>query len=131
MRRRFKSDLRSLSGESDCGVQCGQATPMNDSASPDTDRSTDALRDLWRSAGLPDTALRRAVLGGAESVLPSSFAVGTAAQTSIAAAALAATELGRRRNGVEQAVSVDMRHAALEGCTHFTLDRRGPPIWGK
>jgi len=95
------------------------------------DMNESALDDLWRSAGLPDAALRRAALPGAEPVLPSSFAVGTAAQTSIAAAALAATELGRRRNAVEQAVSVDKRHAALECCTHFSIDGRTPPAWDK
>jgi hypothetical protein len=56
---------------------------------------------------------------------------GTAAQAAIAAAALAATELGRVRNGVEQAVSVDMRHAALDCCTHFSIDGVTPSIWDK
>ena len=90
-----------------------------------------ALQQLWSSAGLPPQALERASLPGAEPALPSSFAVGTAAQASIAAAALAATELGRLRNGVTQQVSVDMRHAALECCTHFTIDGRQPDIWDK
>jgi hypothetical protein len=66
-----------------------------------------------------------------EPVLPSSFAVGTLAQVTIAAAALAATEIGRRRNGVHQEVGVDMRHAALDCCTHFTLDGRTPQAWEK
>jgi len=90
-----------------------------------------ALQQLWQSAGLPAQALERASLSGAEPVLPSSFAVGTAAQASIAAAALAATELGHLRNGVTQQVSVDMRHAALECCTHFTIDSRVPQVWDK
>jgi len=83
------------------------------------------------AAGLADEALQRVRLGGAEPVLPSSFAVGTAAQATIAAGALAATELGRLRNGVAQQVVVDMRHAALECCTHFLLDGRAPPLWDK
>jgi crotonobetainyl-CoA:carnitine CoA-transferase CaiB-like acyl-CoA transferase len=90
-----------------------------------------ALQQLWLCAGLPPHALERAGLSGVEPVLPSSFAVGTAAQASIAAAALAATELGRLRNGVLQKVSVDMRHAALECCTYFTIDGRVPAIWDK
>jgi crotonobetainyl-CoA:carnitine CoA-transferase CaiB-like acyl-CoA transferase len=90
-----------------------------------------ALRDLWHAAGLDAPALDRVSLSGAEPVLPSSFAVGTAAQVSIAAAALAAAELGRLRNGVQQRVAVDMRHAALECCTHFRIDGRVPEVWDK
>ena len=53
-------------------------------------------------------------LTGAEPALPSSFAVGTAAQAAIAAAALAAARLWRVRAGRRQRVSVDMRDAAIE-----------------
>jgi crotonobetainyl-CoA:carnitine CoA-transferase CaiB-like acyl-CoA transferase len=73
-----------------------------------------ALARLWRDAGQPDAALRSVALSGSEPVLPSSFAVGTAAQASIAAAGLAAAELQRVRGGHEQMVSVDMRDAAIE-----------------
>ena len=90
-----------------------------------------ALRQLWQAAGGDDDALQRVRLDGAEPVLPSSFAVGTAAQASIAAAALAATELGRLRNGVQQQVAVDMRHAALECCTYFRIDGKVLPMWDK
>jgi len=90
-----------------------------------------ALQQLWRCAGLDDAALQRVELIGAEPVLPSSFAVGTAAQASLAAGALAAAELGRLRNGVTQQLTVDMRHAALECCTHFLIDGRALPLWDK
>src|SRR5690242_21317557 len=53
-------------------------------------------------------------LTGAEPVLPSSFAVGTAAQAAIAAGALAAARLWRLRTGRRQRISVDMRAAAIE-----------------
>ncbi len=69
---------------------------------------------LWRDAGFDDAALGDIQLTGAEPVLPSSFAVGTAAQATIAAAALAAAELWRLRTGRRQRVSVDMRRAAIE-----------------
>lgn len=52
-----------------------------------------ALAQLWHSAGLDPAALRYAQLTGQEPVLPSSFAVGTAAQAGIAASALAAASL--------------------------------------
>jgi crotonobetainyl-CoA:carnitine CoA-transferase CaiB-like acyl-CoA transferase len=73
-----------------------------------------ALSALWRAAALPAEALARVELPGAEPALPSSFAVGTAAQASIAAAALAAAELGRLRGGPAQRVRVDLRAAAVE-----------------
>ncbi|HEY4065582.1 MAG TPA: CoA transferase, partial [Burkholderiaceae bacterium] len=90
-----------------------------------------ALESLWRAAALPADAFGHLALTGADPALPSSFAVGTAAQVSIAAAALAAAELGQLRNGVRQQVSVDMRHAALECCGRFTVDGVAPNIWDK
>jgi len=90
-----------------------------------------ALASLWRAALLSDDALARVALSGAEPVLPSSFAVGTAAQVSTAAAALAASEIGRMRNGLVQDVAVDMRHAALECCAFFTVDGKRLELWDK
>jgi crotonobetainyl-CoA:carnitine CoA-transferase CaiB-like acyl-CoA transferase len=89
------------------------------------------LRTLWAAAGLPVDALAQLALTGADPVLPSSFAVGSAAQASIAAAALAATEIGQLRNGLRQQVQVDMREAALECFGHFTIDGQAPAIWDK
>ena len=89
----------------------------------------DALAGLWQLAGLPRDALASAVLTGHDPVLPSSFAVGTAAQASIAAAALAACELGHVRGVGRQQVSVDMDHAALECTGWFSLDGVVPQPW--
>ncbi|WP_395351673.1 CoA transferase [Variovorax sp. UC122_21] len=91
--------------------------------------ASDILHDLWRQAGLPADALPLARLTGADPVLPSSFAVGAAAQGSIAVAALAACELGHARGVPRQAVAVDMRHAALECTGWFSLDGRVPELW--
>jgi crotonobetainyl-CoA:carnitine CoA-transferase CaiB-like acyl-CoA transferase len=74
----------------------------------------DALAALWCAAGQPESALETVELTGSEPVLPSSFAVGTAAQASIAAAGLAAAELWRLRTGRRQRLTVNMRHAAAE-----------------
>ena len=74
----------------------------------------DVTAALWRAAGHSEAALGDLELSGAEPVLPSSFAIGTAAQATIAAAALAAGELWRLRTGRRQGVSVDMRSAAIE-----------------
>ncbi|MGB9367364.1 MAG: CoA transferase [Xanthobacteraceae bacterium] len=76
--------------------------------------SKEALAALWRLADQPDAALDAVSLTGAEPALPSSFAVCSAAQASIAASALAAAELWRLRTRQRQEVSVDMRNAAIE-----------------
>lgn len=81
----------------------------------------DALTALW--------SLAEVVLTGRDPVFPSSFAVGTAAQVSIAAAALAACELGHARGGLRQRVAVDMAHAAAECTGWFTLDGKEPALW--
>ena len=74
----------------------------------------EVLAALLHLAGLGGTMLSDVELTGAEPVLPTSFAVGTAAQAAIAAAALAAAQLWRLRTGRRQHVSVDMRDAAIE-----------------
>ena len=73
-----------------------------------------ALRDLWQQAGLAPYAPGAIALPGKDPVLPSSFPVGTAAQATIGAVALAAAEIRRRRSGETQQVRVDARHAAVE-----------------
>ena len=96
--------------------------------------SADALSvvaSLWPDAGLEPAALRRLILTGSEPGLPSSFAVSTAAQASHGAAALAATELGRIRNGLQQTAGVDLVDAAVECTGRFTLDGVAPEVWDK
>lgn len=89
----------------------------------------DAVASLWRSAGLTEDALGRLTLAGRDPVVPSSFAVGTAAQVSLAAAGLAAAEIDRLRNGRAQHVSVEMRDAVAEFCSEQLLrvDGGSPP----
>ncbi len=96
-------------------------TPMN------------ALSELWSRTGADPSALARVTLTGADPVLPSSFAVGTLAQASIAAAGLAASELHRLRTGIAQAVAVDMRHAAVEFRSERYFRTDAPPAdpWDK
>lgn len=93
-----------------------------------------ALAQLWSVLGQPDDALSRVTLVGTEPALPSSFAVGTLAQSTIAAAALAAAQVDTLRTGRQQTVSVDMRHAALEFRSerYFRVDGQLPPEpWDK
>ena len=89
--------------------------------------SLDVLGALWREAGQDAAALAHVDLPGAEPVLPSSFAVGTAAQASVAAAALAAAELWRLRTGARQRVRVPLRDAAIEFRSERYLRVDGPP----
>jgi crotonobetainyl-CoA:carnitine CoA-transferase CaiB-like acyl-CoA transferase len=90
------------------------------------------LAALWRDVGGPPEAPGVVALTGAEPVLPSSFRVDVAAQTTIAAAALAAVEIGRARRLGDQSVAVDMRHAALEFRSERLLEIDGgpaPELW--
>lgn len=73
-----------------------------------------ALAEIWSTGGGEPAALQRVSLTGSEPALPSSFRMGDVAQSTIAASALAASEIWRARTGQTQDVSVDMRHAAAE-----------------
>lgn len=92
-------------------------------------KTSEVLAGVWRLGELPPEALGHALLAGADPVLPSSFAVGAAAQISIAAAALAACEVGHARGQTRQDVRVDMLHAALECAGWFSVDGRVPEMW--
>jgi crotonobetainyl-CoA:carnitine CoA-transferase CaiB-like acyl-CoA transferase len=85
------------------------------------------LAGLLQAAGHDDAALADIELTGREPVLPSSFAVGTAAQATIAAAALAAAALWRLRTGRSQRVGVDMRRAVIEFRSEHYLRIDGKP----
>jgi crotonobetainyl-CoA:carnitine CoA-transferase CaiB-like acyl-CoA transferase len=90
------------------------------------------LADLWTLAGGDMAALETVILTGEEPQLPSSFRVAAAAQTSIAAAALAAAQVWKLRSGQDQNVTVDMRHAVVECRSERYLRVEGqppPPAW--
>ncbi len=96
--------------------------------------AANALSALWRHADQDAAALDAITLTGADPVLPSSFAVGTAAQASLAAAALAAVELWRLGGGRRQRVSVGMRDAAIEFRSEHYMRVGGKPpeaLWDK
>ena len=93
--------------------------------------STAALEHIWTLGGLSPAAMPYARLDGAEPTLPSSFAVSTAAQASIAAAALAAAELRHVRGHTRQAIGVDMRHASAECSNYMRIDGVVPEVWDK
>ena len=90
-----------------------------------------ALAGLWQAAGLPAEALAWADLPGTAAVLPSSFAVATAAQASLGAAALAAATLWQLRSGQAQRVTVDRVNAALDCTGYCALDGVVPNPWDK
>jgi crotonobetainyl-CoA:carnitine CoA-transferase CaiB-like acyl-CoA transferase len=94
----------------------------------------DILADLWSAAGGESAALSRVALTGEEPALASSFRVGAAAQSSIAAAGLAAAEIWKARTKRAQNVAVDMRHAAVEFRSerYMRIDSKPPgPAWDK
>lgn len=86
------------------------------------------LADLLAEVGLDRRLADDVALTGADPVLPSSFAVGTVAQTTIAAVATAAVNLWCARGGDVQEVAVDMRHAAFEFLSerYFRVDGEPP-----
>jgi len=90
------------------------------------------LGDVWTSAGGEASALDAVALTGEEPQLPSSFRVAAAAQTSIAAAGLAAAHIWQLRGGQSQQVAVDMRHAVVECRSerYLRVDGKPPgPAW--
>lgn len=89
----------------------------------------DAVGPVWTLAGLPPEALDWLRLTGCDPVWPSSFAIGCAARTSIAAAALAACELVHARGVPRQGVAVDMVHALAECTGWFSIDGHTPDLW--
>jgi hypothetical protein len=91
----------------------------------------DALAALWQQAQLPADALAQVTLPGHQQVLPSSFAVTTAVQSSLAAAALAAVQIGAQRGGPQQQVTVDATHAVLDSCGWYRVNGQVLPVWDK
>src|SRR3954453_21483287 len=85
------------------------------------------VAELCQRAGQPVEGLKGLALIGTEPTLPSSFAVGTAAKGTVAAAGLAANELWHLRTGRRQQVSVDMRHAGVEFRSERYLRVDGKP----
>ncbi|WP_434634405.1 CoA transferase [Chromobacterium sp. CV08] len=87
----------------------------------------DAVRQLWLHCGLAPEWLDRLSLSGDEPALPSSFALGRAAQACVAASGLAAASFRQLRGGGPQTVSVDMGHAAAEFRSELYLRVDGEP----
>lgn len=98
---------------------------------PLTTTPSSALQSIWTLGQMPEQALPYAHLIGADPVLQSSFAIGAAAQVSVAAAALAACELGHARGLARQQVAVDMTHAAVECSGWFSVNGVVPDLWEK
>lgn len=94
----------------------------------------DVLAQIWAGLGHDAGALAYIDLNGREPVLPSTFAVGTAMQASVATSALAAAEIDHARNGRRQRVGVDMRAAAIAARSERYLTVDGgpaPELWDK
>ncbi len=94
---------------------------------PGTD-SEKALRDIWAVAHLDSKALEWINLEGVEPVLPSTYKTGVCAQSSIAAAGLAAAEIWRHRTGETQTVSVNMKEAAMAFRSERYAELEGSPV---
>lgn len=84
---------------------------------------------LWKGGGLEPSGLGRLELSGHEPAVPSSFALGTALQASLGAAAAAAAELGVLVGGPEQSVAIDMADVVCEGSCRFLVNGKKPRVW--
>ncbi len=89
--------------------------------------AVEAVGSVWRDIAMPADALADLQLQCADPVLPSSFAIGTAAQAAVAASALGAATIGRLRGLPRQSVSAGMRHAATEFHSERWLLVNGQP----
>ncbi|MGF1630915.1 MAG: CoA transferase [Kiloniellaceae bacterium] len=101
---------------------------MSDSFSNGPPPSPQAvLAELLAGVGYAPALAEGVALTGSDPVLPSSFAVGTVAQATIAAVAAAAAELWTRRGGEPQEIAVDMLHAAQEFRSERYFTTAGKP----
>ena len=90
------------------------------------------LENLLGLARLDPALARRVAFTGGDPVLPSSFRIAAAAETSIAASAVAAAALGEARGLPAQEISVDARHAAAEfrSDRYMSVDGKPPgDVW--
>jgi crotonobetainyl-CoA:carnitine CoA-transferase CaiB-like acyl-CoA transferase len=95
-------------------------------------RTRAVITDIWRAAGLePFDPATLHLRGEDHNALPSTFAVGIAAQAAVALSGLAAANLDRVRTGRAQAVAVDRLHAAIafRSERYLKLDTDLPPLW--
>jgi crotonobetainyl-CoA:carnitine CoA-transferase CaiB-like acyl-CoA transferase len=98
--------------------------PFPEGPPPTPDR---VLADLLAEVGLDRSLADEVALTGSDPILPSSFAVGTVAQATIAAVGVAAANLCCERGGDVQDIAVDMRHAALEFLSERLYRLEGQP----
>ncbi len=94
--------------------------------------SSEILQNLWTLAGGDPAVLNSVKLTGTAPLLPSSFAIDTAAQVTVAAAGLAAADIWKQRSGEGQDVSVDLEHTVVECRSERYLRVDGkppPPAW--
>ena len=95
------------------------------------EKSRAQLEQIWSSASLEPETLERLALPEGPSCLPSSFDLGTAAQVSVGAAALAGESLYHFRSGAHQTMRVERTRAELECTGYFEIDGQSPNTWEK
>ncbi|EIW81119.1 CoA-transferase family III [Coniophora puteana RWD-64-598 SS2] len=86
-------------------------------------------RAVWLANGLPEDLLSHLRLSEhPDPAIPSSFRLGSAAQTSIGLSGLSAANFHALRTGVEQDVTVDARHAVFDISSEkwYTIDGHLP-----
>lgn len=95
---------------------------------PGPPAAADLLRSLWQLAAADPAALAAVNFTDTSRSLPSTFHVGPVAAATIAAQALAASELWQARGGRPQLIEVNQRHALamFRSERHLRVDARPP-----
>jgi crotonobetainyl-CoA:carnitine CoA-transferase CaiB-like acyl-CoA transferase len=96
-----------------------------------TNKNHQLLSSIWGQFSTDKLPLEYLTLTGQDPVYPSSFAIGTAAQVTMASAALAAATVRKLRGQPMQGVSVDMLHAAIECATYYRINGKPVDPWEK
>ncbi|OED40045.1 carnitine dehydratase [Chromatiales bacterium (ex Bugula neritina AB1)] len=96
-----------------------------------SESSSTLLQSLWSEHKLPQDTIAHIRLTGTDFRLPSSFAVSTIAQSTIAAAAGIAIEMGYHRSGHRQHTTIDSLDASMECSAFYRLNGKTPPQWAE
>lgn len=117
-----------------------QLTPVfsgvHNAASREGFSAQDIVTEIWKGLDLPAEALKAVSLAShTKPALPSSYKIGSLAQSSIALTALAAAQIHALRNGTSTVPKVDapLEHATVEFKSErlYTLDGKTTPSpWG-
>jgi crotonobetainyl-CoA:carnitine CoA-transferase CaiB-like acyl-CoA transferase len=89
------------------------------------------MDEIWGSLNRDLTEIDQLTIVGADPILPTSYAAGTAAATSVGAYTLSTAYLWHQRGGPPPSATVDTRHATLafRSERYLRIDGTSPALW--